>query len=73
MPSVINFRILQNVPTISANGLIWLSNTTVLKSGEYEIVYIYAPLPQFYLNQSVFIIINAYYGNVNGFLSISLK
>ncbi|PVU70925.1 hypothetical protein DDW09_00955 [Sulfolobus sp. SCGC AB-777_L09] len=75
MPSAIkpNFRILQDVPTISGNGLIWLSNTTVLKPGEYEIVYVYAPFPQFYLNEPVFITINAYYGDVNGFLPISLK
>ncbi|BCU70254.1 hypothetical protein [Stygiolobus caldivivus] len=68
------FRILLSSPTISANGLLWCSNSTSLRSGQSEIVYIYAPFEFLYVNvsENEIVEINAYYSDYQGFIQLRL-
>jgi uncharacterized membrane protein len=70
-----HFRILQDSPTISANGLLWCSNSTILKTGGSEIVYVYAPYHFLYINinNTKIIEINAYYSNYQGYELLNFK
>ncbi|AAY80577.1 hypothetical protein [Sulfolobus acidocaldarius] len=55
------------------NGFVWISNSTNLKSGEWEIVNVSAPLPQLYISPDTkALMINAYYSVYQGFLEINL-
>ncbi|BAB66029.1 hypothetical protein [Sulfurisphaera tokodaii] len=66
------FRLFSVNAIHDGNGILWLSNSTWIKSGEWEIVVIKSPSPAFNVGLGE-IIINAYYGNINGFLTITVK
>ena len=53
------------------NGLLWLSNSTWISKGEWEIVEVYAPCKFFTIQDNSTVIINAYYGNMNGYLTLN--
>ena len=69
------FRILTSEAMISGNGLLWKSNATILKSGESEIVYIYAPCNYLYVKivKNEVVEINAYYSDYQGFVKLTLQ
>ncbi|BFH74069.1 hypothetical protein SJAV_20130 [Sulfurisphaera javensis] len=55
------------------NGLLWISNSTWLERGEWEIVMIKSPLNILGIAGGGYIIINAYYEDVNGFLYVNVS
>ncbi len=66
------FRLFSVNAIHDGNGILWLSNSTWIKSGEWEIIAIKSPSPELNVGFGE-IIINAYYGDVNGFLTITVK
>ena len=65
------FRLFSVNALHDGNGLIWLSNSTWISKGEWEIVEIYPPCSNFAIQNDSSVIINAYYGDMNGLLTFN--
>lgn len=67
------FRLFSVDAIHDGNGLLWQSNSSWISKGQWEIVLVYAPMTSFTIRDGSPIIINAYYSDMNGFVTLNLS